>query len=456
MGFREEQDTMGPVRVPKDAYYGPQTQRAVENFPISGLRFPPSFISALGLVKKHLALVHQDLGLLPEDLARAVAEAAKEVQYGKHDAQFVVDVFQTGSGTSVNMCANEVIAGRANEMLTGKRGGKFPVHPNDHVNLGQSSNDVIPSVIHVAALVRAERHLLPALGALHKSLAKKTDQFAHVLKVGRTHLNDAVPMRLGQEISGWARQAELGAERVRSGSRGLRELALGGTAIGTGLNAHPAAAPEAVARVAEETGIPFRTAKNRFEAQGAQDKAVEFSGVLKCVAVSLGKIAGDIRLLASGPRCGIGELVLPVLQPGSSAMPGKVNPVICEAVIQVMAQIAGNDTAVTLSGQAGFLQLNTMLPVIAHNLLQSVELLGAASLSLAQKCVDGLAADEKHCRAMVEESLALVTFLVPKIGYDKAAEVARETQATGRTVHGLVLEKGLLSQEEWDLLLQSI
>ncbi|MFP4475816.1 MAG: class II fumarate hydratase [Desulfatibacillaceae bacterium] len=456
MEFREERDTMGPVRVPDTAYYGPQTQRARDNFSISGQGFPPAFISTLGMLKKHMARVNADLGLLPRDIAEAVARAAKEVQYGKLDDQFIVDLFQTGSGTSTHMNANEVIAGRANELLTGERGGKDPVHPNDHVNLGQSSNDVIPTALHMSASLRIERHLLPALRTLHTSLADKGEEVAHVLKVGRTHLNDAVPMRLGQEFSGWARQMELGIERIHDGCARLREVALGGTAIGTGLNAHPAAAKEVVSRISEETNVEFSVAKNRFEAQGCQDAAVEASGAIRTVAVSLGKIANDVRLLASGPRCGIGELVLPSLQPGSSFMPGKVNPVICEVAVQTMAQVMGNDAAIAVSGQGGYLQLLTMLPVITKNLLESVEILGSAALAMAEKCVDRLTADEKHCRALVEESLALVTFLAPKIGYDKAAAVAKEAQASGRTVHDLVMEKGLLTQNEWDALLQDI
>jgi fumarate hydratase class II len=349
MKYRKEKDTMGTVLVPETAYYGPQTQRAADNFPIGDLRLPVSFIRALALLKKCAARVNLDLGLLDSKLADAIAAAAQEVIDGQLDDQFVVNVFQTGSGTSTNMNMNEVVACRANETLTGKKSGKSPVHPNDHVNLGQSSNDVIPSVIHIAALMSIRQQLIPALGLLVESLARKAKKFAGIHKIGRTHLQDAVPMLLGQEFSGYARQIELGIKRISAAEERLCELALGGTAVGTGVNAHPEFAARVIALLSKETKMAFQEAANHFEAQAAQDAAVEISGALKTLAVSLVKIANDIRWLASGPRCGLGEINLPSLQPGSSIMPGKVNPVIPEAVIQVAAQVMGNDTTITLT-----------------------------------------------------------------------------------------------------------
>jgi fumarate hydratase, class II len=348
---------------------------------------------------------------------------------------------------------NEVIASRANEILTGTKGGKSPVHPNDHVNLGQSSNDAIPSAIHIAALVAVRKRLIPALARLHQALAEKAREFADVRKIGRTHLQDAVPMTLGQEFSGYARQVELAIERLKAVEPRLSELALGGTAVGTGVNAHPQFAVETIAMVAQETGIPFTKAENYFEAQAARDAAVEASGALKTVSVSLAKIANDIRWLASGPRCGLGEIVIPSLQPGSSIMPGKVNPVIPEAVLQVAAQVVGNDTTITVSGQAGNFELNVMLPVIAYNLLQSINLLAAAARVFAEKCVSGIAANQDVCAAFIEQSLALATGLVPRIGYDRAAAVAQKAYDSGRTVREVLTEERILPKEEIDQLL---
>lgn len=456
MRKRQETDALGTVAVPEDAYYGAQTQRAVENFPVSGLRFPPALVSALGLIKQCAARVNCKLGLLSPELAEAIEKAAGEVRDGKLNDQFVVDIFQTGSGTSTNMNANEVIAGRANELLTGKRGGKAPVHPNDHVNRGQSSNDVIPSAIHVAALTEIRQRLLPALEMLHGSLHAKAEEFADVMKIGRTHLQDAVPVSLGQEFSGYARQVELGMERVRGTTARLSELALGGTAVGTGLNTDPRFAGKVIALVAEQTQSPFREAVNHFAAQAAEDAAVECSGALKTVAISLVKIANDLRWLASGPRCGLGEINLPALQPGSSIMPGKVNPVIPEAVIQVAAQVIGNDAAVAFGGQAGYFELNTMLPVIAYNVLQSIELLSAVVRLLAERCVDGISANRDKCAANIERSLALSTYLAPSIGYDKASAVAKQAYATGKTVREVVLEKEIMSEEQFDELLHGL
>jgi fumarate hydratase class II len=452
-GFREEKDTLGVVQVPEQAYYGAQTQRAVENTSIGELKMPREFIHALALIKAAAAEVNCRLGLLDPQRSEAVAAAAREVLAGGWDEQFVVGVFQTGSGTSSNMNVNEVIASRANEMLTGKRGGKSPVHPNDHVNLGQSSNDTVPSAIHIAAVRSIRNRLTPSLRRLHQVLSAKSEEFSDIRKIGRTHLQDAVPMTLGQEFSGYARQVELGIERLEGPDSRLTELALGGTAVGTGVNAHPEFADAVIAWVSRETGIGFRKARNHFEAQAARDAAVEASGVLKTVAVSLAKVANDVRWLGSGPRCGIGELILPSLQPGSSIMPGKVNPVIPEAVLQVAAQVAGNDTTITLCGQGGNFELNTMMPLIAHNLLQSIGLLADAAVALADKCVAGIAAQREACAAFIEKSLALVTGLVPRIGYDRAAEIAMQAYASGRTVREVLSEAKLVPKEDIDALL---
>jgi fumarate hydratase class II len=373
---------------------------------------------------------------------------------GQFDDQFVVNVFQTGSGTSTNMNMNEVLACRANEMISGKKNGKSPIHPNDHVNLGQSSNDVIPSVIHIAALIAIRRDLMPALQSLQESLARKAQEFAKIHKIGRTHLQDAVPMVLGQEFSGYARQIELGIDRIAAVEDRLCELAVGGTAVGTGVNAHPEFANRVIALLSAHTNIPFQEAANHFEAQAARDAAVETSGALKTLAVSLVKIANDIRWLASGPRCGIGEITLPSLQPGSSIMPGKVNPVIPEAVIQVAAQVVGNDTAIMMGGQAGNFELNVMLPVTAYNLLQSIELLAAAAGVFAEKCIDGINANEEACAGYIEQSLALATGLVPKIGYDQAAAVSKKAYESGKTIRQVVLEEKILTEKEFNEWLQ--
>lgn len=440
--------------VPQTAYYGPQTQRAVENFPIGNLKIPASFMHALALLKKCAAGVNKDLGLLDAKLADAIEGAAQDVINGQLDDQFVVNVFQTGSGTSTNMNMNEVVACRANEILSGKKSGKSPVHPNDHVNLSQSSNDVIPSVIHIAALISIRKDLIPALQLLQQSLAKKAQEFAKIHKIGRTHLQDAVPMVLGQEFSGYTRQIELGIKRITASEDRLCELALGGTAVGTGVNAHPQFAAKVVALISSLTNITFQVAADHFEAQAARDAAVETSGALKTLAVSLVKIANDIRWLASGPRCGIGEINLPPLQPGSSIMPGKVNPVIPEAVLQVAAQVMGNDTTIMMGGQAGNFELNVMLPVMAYNLLQSIELLAAAADVFARKCIDGISANMEVCADYIEQSLALATGLVPKIGYDKAAAVSKKAYASGKTIREVVLEEKILSEKEFDGWLQ--
>jgi fumarate hydratase, class II len=450
--FRIESDSMGEMPVPAGAYYGAQTARAVENFPISGLRFPRSFIRALGLIKKHAAQANRSLGLLEARIAEAVERAAQEVIDGSLDSHFVVDIFQTGSGTSTNMNVNEVVANRATELLGGKPGDKL-VHPNDHVNRGQSSNDVIPAAIHLAALHEIERQLIPALKELQDALAKKAAEFDQILKIGRTHLQDATPMRLGQEFSGYASQIAHGIVRLENTRTHLGELALGGTAIGTGLNTHPEFARKAIEGIARETGLSLREASNHFEAQASRDACVEVSGALKTVAVSLIKIANDIRWLGSGPRLGLGELKLPATQPGSSIMPGKVNPVMSEMVIQVGAQVIGNDAAITFSGAFGNFELNTMLPVIAYNLLQSIEILANAARVFAARCVSGLEADTEKCEANVERSLAMCTALAPVIGYDKAAHIAKVAYQTNRTVREVAAELSGLDKNTLDRLL---
>ncbi len=438
---RIERDSMGEMRVPKDALYGASTQRAVENFPISGYRFPRRFIHALGLIKETAALANQELGLLPKEIAAAIAAAAAEVTSGALDAQFVLDIFQTGSGTSTNMNANEVIATRASARLGNK------VHPNDHVNMGQSSNDVIPTAMHVAVRAALEEDLIPALGALRDALARKAVEFDAIVKIGRTHLQDATPIRLGQEFSGYARQVELGIERLRTAARDLEELALGGTAVGTGINTHPRFAARVTALLAERTGLPFREATNHFEAQGGKDAVVQVSGTLKTVAVSLTKIANDVRWLGSGPRCGLGEINLPATQPGSSIMPGKVNPVMAEAVLQMAAFVIGADLTVTICGQAGNFELNVMMPVMAYQVLESIRIMSNAVRVFTERCIAGLTANAQRCAATIEQSLALCTALAPAIGYDAAAAIAKESYATGKTVREIARARKVLSEE---------
>ncbi len=450
--MRIERDTMGELAVPADAYYGVQTARAVQNFPISGLRFPRSFICALGLIKWAAATVNESLGLLDKKVAGAIKKASREVMDGRWDSEFPLDIFQTGSGTSTNMNANEVIANRASELLGGARGNKR-VHPNDHVNLGQSSNDVIPTAIHVAAAEMIERQLTPGLSRLHVALAVKARQFDKVVKIGRTHLQDATPIRLGQEFGGYARQVELGLGRARHAQRALSETALGGTAVGTGLNAHPAFAQRVLALVSKETGCVFVEASNHFEAQSAQDSLVEASGDLRTIAVSLMKIANDLRWLGSGPRCGLGEIVLPETQPGSSIMPGKVNPVIAESVTMVCAQVIGNDVTITVGGQAANFELIVMLPVMAYNLLQSIELLGRVAENFSVRCVEGIRADETRCRDSIEQSLAMCTALAPEIGYDAAAKIAKEAYRTGKTVRQVAMTQQVLPEARLNELL---
>jgi fumarate hydratase, class II len=445
--FRVESDSMGEMRVPADALYGAQTQRAVQNFPISRLRFSREFIRAMGLIKLAAAETNMELGLLDARRGRAILRAAGEVADGKLDHHFVVDIFQTGSGTSTNMNTNEVISNRAIQILRGKVGSKKPVHPNDHVNMGQSSNDVIPTAIHVAALESIERDLRPALRDLARSLARKAREFDRVVKIGRTHLQDATPVRLGQEFGGYARQVELGAERLKKLSSTLGELPLGGTAVGTGINTHPRFARLTIRRLSKKTGLRFREAENHFEAQGARDAVVEASAATRTIAASLMKIANDLRWLGSGPRCGIGEIQLPETQPGSSIMPGKVNPVIAESVCQVAAHVMGNDLSVLIGGQAGNFELNVMMPVMAHNLLESIQLLTASARNFSSQCVAGIRANRGRAGEMVEKSLAMCTALAPVIGYDRAAAIAKESYRTGRTVREIALEHGVLPPE---------
>jgi fumarate hydratase class II len=447
--FRSEKDSMGEMRVPMDAYYGAQTARAAENFPISNLRFSRRFIAAMGLIKSACAQVNHELGLLKTPQLELIQKSAQEVIEGKLDSQFVVDIFQTGSGTSTNMNTNEVIAGRANEIATGTRGGREPIHPNDHVNMEQSSNDVIPTAMHVSAAVAIRHALIPSLEHLADGLNKKAKQYDSVVKIGRTHLQDATPIRLGQELSGYAQQAAIGAQRAARALAALRELPLGGTAVGTGINSHPDFAKKAIAVIAEKTGIEFVEAKNHFEAQAAKDGIVEASGLMKTIAVSLTKIANDVRWLASGPRCGIGEISIPATQPGSSIMPGKVNPVMSEMVLQVAAQVIGNDATVAWGGAFGStFELNVMMPVMAHNLLESIELLSVAARVFADRCVAGLEANEERCGELVEQSLAMCTSLAPVIGYDKAAEIAKESHKSGKTVRQVAAEKTKLTTAE--------
>ncbi|MFQ5718706.1 MAG: class II fumarate hydratase [Acidobacteriota bacterium] len=447
---RIETDSMGEMEVPASAYYGAQTQRAVLNFPVSGLRMPRPFIHAIGLIKLAAARANLELERLDEKISTAIQQAARETMDGKFDDQFVVDIFQTGSGTSTNMNTNEVIGNRAIEILGGKRGSRTPVHPNDHVNCGQSSNDVIPTAIHVAVRMRLTAHLIPALETLRDRLAAKEEAFAKHIKIGRTHLQDATPMTLGQEFSGFRAQLDNAIERAGQAAEAVAGLALGGTAVGTGINTHPDFARRAIAVISAETGLAFHEAENHFEAQAAKDACVEASGQMKTIATSLMKIANDIRWLGSGPRCGLGELRVPATQPGSSIMPGKVNPVICESVTQVAAQVIGNDAVVTLAGMSGNFELNVMMPVLAHNLLQAVELLGSVSRVLAERCVDGLEVDAVRAGAMVEQSLAMGTALAPLIGYDRAAAIAKKAYATGRTVREVAREEKVLPDDELD------
>jgi fumarate hydratase class II len=448
--FRIEKDSMGELRVPQDALYGAQTQRAVENFPISGLRMPRPFIRALGLIKAAAALANRELAGLEPAVADAIAAAAQEVADGKHDAQFPIDVFQTGSGTSSNMNANEVIA-----HLASSRAGR-PVHPNDHVNMGQSSNDVIPTAIHVSAALQCRERLLPALQALQEAIERRATELESVAKTGRTHLMDAMPVTLGQELGGWAQQIAHGRSRIEAALVRVQLLALGGTAVGTGINAHPQFGARVAQLLSDDTGIQFRPSPNYFESLSAQDAAVELSGQLKTVAVSLMKIANDLRWMNSGPLAGLGEIALPALQPGSSIMPGKVNPVIPEAVAMVAAQVIGNDAAITVAGQSGNFQLNVMLPVIAHNLLQSIELLASASRVMADRAIAGFTVNQERLHDALARNPILVTALNAVIGYEQGARIAKTAYEQGRPLIDVAAEMTGMRREELERLLDPV
>ena len=452
--FRIERDSIGEVSIPANALYGAQTQRAIENFPISGIRFPRVFLRSLGLIKVAAAKINAETGLLDNEKARVIQLAANEVADGLWDEQFPLDIFQTGSGTSTNMNANEVIATRSNELLTGTRNTGFPVHPNDHVNMGQSSNDVMPAAIHVSAYLQVKDLLLPSFELLHKIMADKATEHNGIVKTGRTHLMDAMPLTLGQEISGWATQIEYSLERMKSVLPRLSELAIGGTAVGTGINTRPdfgARVSEALTKI---TGIQFKEAKNHFEAQSAQDAIVELSGQLKTAATALMKIANDLRWMNSGPLAGLSEIRLPALQPGSSIMPGKVNPVIPEAARMVCVQVMGNDTVIAIANASGDFQLNVMLPVIAHNIIQSITILANAAHLLAVKAIAGCEVNEELVTGLVQRNPIIATVLNPVIGYDKAAEVVKEALREKKTVKRIVIEKGYLSEDEAERLLK--
>jgi len=450
MSFRTEKDTMGEIEVPSDRYWGAQTQRSLQNFKIGEEQFPREFIRAYGLVKQVAAEVNSEIGVLDKDLAKAIGEAAQEVIDGKLDDHFPLVVWQTGSGTQTNMNFNEVIANRAIEMSGGEMGSKSPVHPNDHVNKSQSTNDTFPSAINIASAMQINEHLLPKVKGLRDALTAKAEEFSKIVKLGRTHLQDATPLTLGQEFSGYASQLDHALTAVEHALSHLYELAWGGTAVGTGLNAPERYAEKVADRIAEKTGLPFKTAPNKFEAMGAHDSAVEMSGALKTMAASLNKIANDIRWLASGPRSGIGEISLPSNEPGSSIMPGKVNPTQAEAITMVAAQVMGNDTTLTVAGASGNFELNVFRPVIAFNLLQSVKLLGDAADSFSVNCVAGIEPNLERIDGNLRNSLMLVTALTPHIGYDKAAEVAKKAHADNSTLRDTIEKLGYMSGEEFD------
>jgi len=450
---RIEKDSMGAFEVPAEAYYGAQTARAVANFPVSGVRFPRPFIQALGAIKRAAAETNADMGLLDSETAALIYAAADEVIAGTLDSQFVVDIYQTGSGTSTNMNTNEVISNRAIELGGGVIGSKTPVHPNDHVNKSQSSNDVIPTAIHVAAATELETRLLPALRSLHAALTAKAGEWDSIVKIGRTHLMDATPIRLGQEASGWARQTALAISRLESVKPRLYELAIGGTAVGTGINSPVGFGASVAAKLAGRFGLPFVEAENHFEAQGSQDAATELANQLSTVATSLLKIANDIRWLSSGPRCGLGELSLPAVQPGSSIMPGKVNPVMCEQLMMVCSQVIGN--AVTVTNTHGNLDLNVMLPVMARNLLESITFLAGSVTVFTEKAVYGLTANQERAESLVEWSMSMVTSLAPVIGYDLAAKLAKRAVDEGRTVRDLCVSEAILPFDQLEDLLDA-
>ncbi|MHA1983181.1 MAG: class II fumarate hydratase [Candidatus Hodarchaeales archaeon] len=448
--FREESDSMGTIKVPTSKYWGAQTQRSIENFPVGNERFPPVFIKALALVKRASAEVNKDLERIDEKIADTIIQAAQEVVTGKFNDNFPLVVWQTGSGTQTNMNANEVIANRSIEILGGQIGSKNPVHPNDHVNKSQSSNDVIPGAMHISSVFMIIEHLLPALRYLHEKLVNKQNEFNSIVKIGRTHLQDATPVTLGQEFSGYATQIKRGITRVEKSLDSLYELALGGTAVGTGLNSHPEFANRVAKRISELTNLPFRSGENKFEGLAAHDALVEASGAVRTVAVSLMKIANDIRWLASGPRAGLGELIIPANEPGSSIMPGKINPTQSESVTQVVAQILGNDVTIAFSGSQGNFELNVFKPVMIFNLLQSIQLLGDVARNFTDKCVIGIDVNKDRVQELLNKSLMLVTALTPRIGYDKAAWVAKKAYEENKTLKQILIENNLIPENEID------
>ena len=450
MATRVETDTLGAIEVPADRYWGGQTQRSLQYFRIGGDRFPREMIRAFGILKKACALVNRDLGLLPEDKAQAIVQAAEEVIEGKLDDHFPLVVWQTGSGTQTNMNANEVIANRAIELLGGQLGSKHPVHPNDDVNMSQSSNDAFPTAMHIAAVEQLRGRLLPAVRRLRDTLDQKARAFADIVKIGRTHLQDAVPLTLGQEISGWVSQLDHARRHLEAALPHLYELAIGGTAVGTGLNAHPEFAERVAKKIAELTGQPFVSAENKFEALAAHDALVAAHGALKTLAGALMKVANDVRWLASGPRCGIGEITIPENEPGSSIMPGKVNPTQSEALTMVCVQVLGNDVAVNVGGASGNFELNVFKPLIIHNVLHSVRLLADASASFEEHCARGIEPDRERIRQHLERSLMLVTALAPRLGYDRPAEIAKKAHREGLTLKEAALDLGYLTAEEFD------
>ena len=451
--MRIEKDSMGDVNVPDKAYYGAQTQRAIDNFKISNLQFSKSFINSLAIIKRSAAIANCKLDKLDSKISKAITQACDEILNGNFNDQFKVDIFQTGSGTSSNMNVNEVVANRASEILGGGLGSREPVHPNDHVNLGQSSNDVIPSAIHISVYIDIANKLLPSLTKLEKSLLDKKNQFDSIIKIGRTHLQDATPISLGQEFSGYVYQIKKSINRIKDAQKSLLDLALGGTAVGTGINTHAKFGLTIADEISKYTNCNFSESENHFESQATQDSIVHLSGSLKTLSVSLHKIANDIRWLASGPRSGIGELTLPAVQPGSSIMPGKVNPVICESLIQVCAKVIGNDSAITLGGLGGFFELNVMLPLVAYSTLESIDLLSNGVDMFREKLIEGLSANEKVCENYIEGSLAMCTSLAPVIGYDKAAHLAHLAFDSGKTVREVALEEQVLSKNKLEKLL---
>tara|TARA_B100001287_G_scaffold63909_1_gene51906 strand:- start:686 stop:2083 length:1398 start_codon:yes stop_codon:yes gene_type:complete len=446
--MRIEKDTMGEINLPDDSYYGAQTKRAFDNFQISSKKIPRSMISSIAMIKRSAAIVNNQLNFIDSKVKDAIVKACDEVIQGKYDNQFIVDVYQTGSGTSSNMNANEVIANRACEILGGNKGDKTLVHPNDHVNYGQSSNDVIPTSIHIATSIETTKRLIPELKLLKKSLDNKSHQFKDIIKIGRTHLMDATPITLGQEFSGYSKMIENSILRLENDLPFLFKLAQGGTAVGTGINTHKDFGKLVAKELSIVTGLNFSESDNHFESQATQDSIVHFSGSLKTLAVSLYKIANDIRWLGSGPRSGLGELVLPAVQPGSSIMPGKVNPVICESLIQVSSQVVGYDNAITLGGMGGIFELNLMLPLIGSNILESINILSNGMVMFREKLLDNLSANEKKCNGYIEDSLAMCTSLAPIIGYDKAASIAKKAFKSDKTVREICIEDNVLSEDD--------